>query len=415
MWTTRLSPVLLMALGIAGILSYYAHAPTSAPSGDSRAIIEKAIHLSAGYLIQACGDDGKFVYRVHLDPQIKQSPRYNILRHCGVIYALAMYEQDFPNAKTREALDRAANFLNEQAIGPVPGSEDLLAVWSGTSIHGDKKETKEAKLGGAGIALAALLGLEKIRPGTTSPEVLEKIGNFILHMQKEDGSFYSKYIPDQGGRNDDWVSLYYPGEAILGLLLLHEKDPSSKWLNGATKGMMCLAKLRSQATTVEADHWALLATEKLLPMLPLSGQADLQKDIQEHALRICEGILASRPFLPEDSPEYGGFMDDGRTCPTATRLEGLLAALTFLPRQSGPFMDRMENSVRDGMEFLLRSQVKEGTYAGGIPRAVRSLPDAHPGSGGSFNERAGEVRIDYVQHALSAMIRYRQAQKEKKL
>ena len=52
--------------------------------------------------------------------------------------------------------------------------------------------------------------------------------------------------------------------------------------------------------------------------------------------------------------------------------------------------------------------VSEGQYAGAMPRAICRLPVYHPDYSDSFNRRATEVRIDYVQHAMSAMIAFDQ-------
>ena len=100
----------------------------------------------------------------------------------------------------------------------------------------------------------------------------------------------------------------------------------------------------------------------------------------------------------------GAFTEDGRTTPAATRLEGLLAALTFLPPDDALGL-RIESAVHRGIAFLLRAQVKRGEFAGAIPRAIDQLPSTDP-SAVKFNRRASEVRIDYVQHALSAMTQY---------
>jgi hypothetical protein len=84
----------------------------------------------------------------------------------------------------------------------------------------------------------------------------------------------------------------------------------------------------------------------------------------------------------------------------------MLAALTFLPAEYNNLRKQMTVAIDDGLRFLLRSQIRTGQYAGGIPRAIQILPRAHPQFKGSFNRRATEVRIDYVQHALSAMLEY---------
>jgi hypothetical protein len=155
---------------------------------------------------------------------------------------------------------------------------------------------------------------------------------------------------------------------------------------------------------VPADHWALLATEKLLSLENIDEVPVPRELLVNHAIQISEAILQDQIEDPE-RPEYdGGFTEDGRTTPTATRLEGLQAALNVLPPDH-ELRRRIETAVPRGISFLLRAQVSEGEFSGAYPRAVGKidpdLPDAD-----AFNRRATEVRIDYVQHALSAMIQY---------
>ena len=91
----------------------------------------------------------------------------------------------------------------------------------------------------------------------------------------------------------------------------------------------------------------------------------------------------------------------GRIAPTATRLEGLLAATTFL--EDGHEREEILSAIRDAMAFLLTAQVPDGHFAGAFPRAIRSLP-----TGASVDvRRATEIRIDYAQHALSSIMQYR--------
>ena len=367
--------------------------------------LETAIQRSANYLSNACEADGKFIYRVNLNPRVRVPPRYNILRHAGTIYSLAMAFNHHPDEITKAAMIRAGRFLKHQTIRPLPGRRDLLAVWTNPHLS-LRSEPVQAKLGGTGLGLVALLSIEKIKPGETSIADLRKLGNFLRYMQKSDGSFYSKYIPDEGGRSKRWKSLYYPGEAALGLLMLYEHDPSVVWLDAAADAVAHLARMRANQTEVEADHWALLATAKLLPIYERSKQPLPVEDIRKHAVQICRSILKKADQLATNASTYGCFTGDGRTTPTATRLEGLLAALSFLSPEYEDLRHRMTANVKKGIFFLLGAQVAKGEYAGAIPRAVHPLPQNHPGFTQSFNRRVTEVRIDYVQHALSAMIQY---------
>jgi hypothetical protein len=66
----------------------------------------------------------------------------------------------------------------------------------------------------------------------------------------------------------------------------------------------------------------------------------------------------------------GTFDSTGRIPPAATRLEGLLAALEFLPKDE--LRDKIEAATDRGVAFLLRAQVVSGPETGGIPGAVIS-------------------------------------------
>lgn len=373
---------------------------TTSPEMDA---VQSAIHRSAGYLARSVDEDGMFEYRINMDPTIEVAEQYNILRHAGTIYAMSTYYQLQPDDDMLSAIERAGRYLRDESIHPIPGRDDMLAVWSEPEVNRSGKPLS-AKLGGTGLGLVALLNIEKIHPGFTPLSDLQALGQFIVFMQKEDGSFYSKYIPSMGGRWDKWQSLYYPGEAALGLLMLYEKDPSDVWIESAAEALAHLARSRINSTNIPADHWALLATEKMVS-LANNDELPVSRDLLiNHAIQISDAILQDQIEDPE-RPEYnGGFSEDGRTTPTATCLEGLLAALNILPpdHEGRKYTD---TAVLRGLSFLLRAQISEGEFIGGFPGAVgkidQDIPDAD-----KLNRLATEVRIDYVQHALSAMIQY---------
>ena len=399
---------LLILLGAGGLLFTAAREDKAAnenlPTVDGEKL-HRAITLAANYLVRACNPDGKFVYRINLDPRIITQKRYNVLRHAGTIYSLAMYYKWSSDEKALETLVRASRFLQNRCVAPVPGKKDLLAVWSDPELTHSGKPL-QAKLGGTALGLVALLSLEMIKPGSTPLADLRKLGRFVLYLQKGDGSFYSKYIPLEGGRQDRWTSRYYPGEAALGLLMLYQRDPTSEWLDASARALGYLARSREGSAQVEADHWALLATARLLPLYHEHRIPVPRKVILAHAIQNCKSIVNSRPAHANDPLLSGSFKEDGRTTPTATRLEGLLAALEFLPVEEQELRTSMVSSVRDGMNFLLRAQISSGQFAGGIPRAIRPLPPGKLHDIVNFNRRATEIRIDYVQHAMSAMIQY---------
>ena len=370
--------------------------------------VEKAIDRAAGYILRNTRDDGMFEYRINTDPTVKVKKRYNILRHGGTIYAMSMHYERYPDEAMLLAIKRACKYLRDEAIGPLAADGNLLAVWSKPQVNRSSKFL-EAKLGGAGLGLVALTSLEKFQPGFTPRNDLIKLGNFILFMQKEDGSFYSKYIPAAGGFQKNWHSLYYPGEAALGLLMLYELDRSKLWIESAAKTLTYLANSRKNDKYVPADHWALLATEKLLSLENAEKLPIERELLVNHAAQICEAILKAQ-INNHERPEYiGGFTSNGRTTPTSTRLEGLLAARSILPTDHA-LQRKIDSTVEIGVDFLIRAQIKEGEYTGAFPMAVGKLK-GDSARVEKFNRRVTEVRIDYVQHALSALIQYQEAMK----
>jgi hypothetical protein len=363
--------------------------------------LERALALASGYLVRASGPDGRFAYRVNTDPQVTVEPKYNQLRHAGTIYAMANYHARKPDPELADALRRSAKYLVDQTVAPVDEEKGVSAVWTRPEQTGQRPLS--AKLGGAGLALVGLIALEREAPGTTSRETLRALGRFVLFMQRSNGSFHSKYVPLRGGKQSDFVSLYYPGEAALGMVMLYELDGHVRWLQSAADALAHLASSRAGQTDIPADHWALLATARLLRHLDKCESRASRAGLVRHAEQVCESILAGRVERASYPELIGALADDGVVAPTSTRLEGLLAALTFLPQTgNGELRGRIETAVQQAMAFLLPTQVPDGDYRGGFPRAARRIQ----GKSDRFNRRATEIRIDYVQHAMSAMMQY---------
>lgn len=349
--------------------------------------------------------DGRFTYRVNLDPTVKVVERYNLLRHAGTIYAMGMAHERIPDHALADTIHQACDFLRGQ-IGPVPGAPGALAVWSHPEVT-RRGDHAEAKLGASGLGLLALLHEETISPGSNDPETLEGLGRFIAYMQKEDGSFYSKYLPEEDGF-DDWVSIYYPSEAAFGLILLHEQTGQPEWLQRAVNALSYLARTRvhEDISDLPHDHWSLLATERLMHLPEIRDDKELCQLLNGHAVQMAEAFLASQE-KSTNTLRHGSFSLGGRSAGSATRLEGLLAALEFLPASEVDLRERIESACRDGVAFLLRAQVKEGEAAGGFPRSIYGNPEheaRRPVQG--RDSRSSEIRIDYVQHALSALLQY---------
>ncbi len=398
--------LLLWAVALIGAARTPLRAGETPPS---TAEVDAAIDLAANYLRANLAPSGRFAYERYLNPHRRPTGEYNLLRHAGTIYALGMAYARENDAPTLAAMTRAGGWLTSEALGPVPTVPKALAIWTRPRRQGVPTYRGEpyAKLGGAALALIAYVRLHEEQTGVTRLEDCRALAKFILSMQKDDGGFVSKYYLRRGP-DDSWTSLYYPGEAMLALMRLYAHDPDPAWLNCAARGMACLARTRADDEEVPADHWALLATRELLRKYDALPEPPAPRAaILAHARQIVERILGDQ-VLDEASPVRGAFVDKGLVCPSAIRLEGLLAARDFLPADE-PLRPRIEAAAHRGIRFLLQAQIREGRLAGGFPWAAAVVA---ANEDRRFQRRAEAVRIDYVQHALSALLMYADMRRE---
>jgi hypothetical protein len=367
--------------------------------------LTEGIRAAANYLIRRCGESGQFEYRVNLDPRVTVKAKYNLVRHAGAICALAWYSDLMRNDAARPAIGRAVEFLRAN-IAPVSHSPLRHAVWSRREIEGRGRRT-QCKLGATGLALVALGLAQKVDSQFVSSSELTALAEFVFFMQKSTGQYYSKYFPGRDRRSAKWTSLYYPGEATLGLLVAYQIGADRRWLAAAERGLHYLAKHRRGRFPVEPDHWALMATAEYLRIHQVADGRPTSQDLLQHAIQICESMLHEQVCSGGSAENCGWFTADRRTTPTATRIEGLLAALRFLPDSLQDLRHRMVIGVVRGIQFLLRSQIQDGPFAGSVPREpyVAAIHEVGRGVGRS---RAMEIRIDYVQHALCAMLHFRE-------
>lgn len=349
--------------------------------------------LAADALQHLMLPSGAFVYRVRLD-DAPVRPKYNNTRHAGVMYALNLYETKHPSPALEQTLSKGLGFLKQQ-IRPLPDSSPKMSAIMSTP---EKSKEGKSALGATALGLVAFL--------TAPPAMIDdnaqiaSLGNFLLSMQRSNGSFYSRYYLSTNTRDDKFGSLYYPGETALAFTKLYAWDKSpnkQKWGNAARSALLYLARSRAETKVYPPDNWALVATKDLLKSgIPLTDKE--RAELIEHAERVIVSDVSMQLSAEAGPALDGAYTPQGNTPQTSARLEGLLSALTYI--QDPALRARLEPSVVRAMSFLRKSQVREGAYAGAFTKtvAVNKKSKSHL-----------KVRIDYIQHALSAMLQYEES------
>lgn len=413
----NLSLIVIFALILTGITTTAYYTANSSFQAQSSVI---AIKDAGKYLQDQIQPSGQFVYRVSMDKDRKIKRKYNILRHMGSVYSLNMLEEYLPGSVDQTKLKNSISYIIDNTFRPLkPG---IMGIWSSESFSGRKGMTEQTKLGAAGLSLVALSPLVDKFPDILNRELLKEVGNLVLHMQKEDGSFFSKYYKDKGF-DMFWVSLYYPGEAAFGLVELYKVTKDKKYLDGAFKAMLYLEESRRalKISSIPADHWALIATDKLIRFG--NPSKEVKERLTSHAQRVVELMISQQIDNKAKKKLLGGFSTKGNTTPTATRVEGLVAILPHIT--DSRLLERTKRSINLAVGFIHRTQIKKEAYNGAWSRSIykyklTKVKELFKRSKKykewkKHNARINEIRIDYVQHALSALIEFEKLRKEEVL
>ena len=222
------------------------------------------------------------------------------------------------------------------------------------------------------------------------------LAEHIVSQTDERGDMASFYT--DGGRYkwSDHRSIYYPGEALLGLVRLYEIDPDPRWQACAVRAADFLVHERWKVLGLELqippDAWLIQALEVLYRQVPDKAYADYAFDIGE--------VLTRYQMVGEAAPAdiRGGRISGTfpHVISTGSRGEGMAAAA------------RLERTERPGETFYLERLTANSTYAlrnQYTPPLLIGLRRPELALGGFRNAADDpEIRIDGVQHNLSGLL-----------
>ncbi len=347
------------------------------------------IGLSMGYIGRNILEDGRFVYRKNVDPEINYDNKiYNSLRHAGTLYSMYMYEKYGLENRFNEQRLLSSKYFLDRYVKKIDTNK--YAVVSIPEEEGIKYPI--AKSGAAGVALCALANLYK-EEGYL--EKLQGLGEFLLSMQSEEGNIYAFYDCDKKIINKEAEAVFYPGEAAAGLLYLYEVDPQQKWLDAAKKTLLYLAKTRKKMElNIPFDHWSVLAIEILFKNN--LATAEETNTLRAYAEQMAIPTLSSQ-ITNSNNSYYGAFKDNIRPCSLGTIMEGL--ASIYFCTDNEPLRKIIFKSISIGNIFLSKVQVKTGTQAGGLPNSANWVK-------AGVTPNASVIRIDNVQHVVLGWLKF---------
>ena len=367
--------------------------------GVSPAELVEAVRAGADYLCRIMDDKGRYAYMVHtVDGRADSS--YGILRHAGTTFALMEAYGELKTPLYLEKGERALAFL-KQKFESHPSASDRM------SYVLDTNDEEQQKVGGAGLALIAFAEHARATGKKDELETMRALARFIVHQQQSDGHFRAnKDIEKEGlappGPPLKKEVIYYVGEAILGLMRIYAIDPDARWLDAAKKAADWCVLTRDATTTVdtqEHDHWLSYALSELYRVTKTQHYAD-------HAFKIARAILSRQHKSTPPAPDFvGGFYNDAQATPAATRLEAFGADIATA-RAAGQDDAWLVEPATLTARFVRAQQLDADAafFAKDPAKVVGGVRE------GLF---VYDIRIDYVQHAMSGWLHLAQLMRTK--
>jgi hypothetical protein len=342
------------------------------------------VRSGADYLSRVINDQGRYEYMYH-PVDDRDDPAYGWLRHAGATYALL---EAYEELGTRQYLERA-----ERALGYVKAHLVDDPDRQGKYIL-DTSDEEQQKVGGAGLVLLAFAKHAAVTGKRAELETMRALARSIIGQQYPDGHYRANAdITDDSGKKRKREPVYYQGEAALALLRLYAVDPQPAYLDSARRAADWVVRVRDvdvSQDNQEHDHWISYAFNDLY-------RVARDEAYVEHAYKIARAIL-SRQHRAGNSPapDWVGTFYEGQTTPGATRLEAYAADIA-LSRVAGRPDAWLLDPAREVAESMLGQQFG--------PDNEYWLPNPGKASGGVRESLfVQDVRIDYVQHAMSAWL-----------
>ncbi len=343
--------------------------------GIADSLVEECARYGADYLVfnQYC--NGKFRYLYDAEDDEYDDSEYNIVRHAGTCYALLDLYKELDEEQYLQAgvagLDYLCSFTH------MISSDKWAIDWGG-----------KIKVGTISLAILGMVRYWETTGNENYNIYVENFANFIVSQQRDDGAFAGIY----GERKEN---RYYSGEAFFALAMAYDMLEDRSYRRAMKDALDYYWSDDYEYDDAAFIPWASSGCAKWYELTDYSRFRDFCFNMTDTQI--------SRQNLIYDKDELGNELYGyilGPTVNTGVYLEGIGDALRIAKLiHDYKRIAEYSNSLKAGIEWVLSLQFRKKSQ----------LACPNRGYGGFHNgftiKHANHIRIDYNQHAISALLR----------
>ncbi len=352
------------------------------------AMVKEAAIAAARYLARGQNVDGHFRYFVDA-PKNKDLGGYDWPRHAGATYFLTQAAHASGEPELGIAALRAAWLLRDKAMVTC-GDERCVG------------DDDQVEIGSASLALIAFVELVRTGLDPSFSQNVAELARFLRSQQRPDGEL--RHLYDRSARHAvDVQYLYFSGEAALALSRAHLVTHDAADLTASSRALSYLVgpawSFFGSRYYFGEEHWTCQVMDDLWERAPDPSALDFCVRWHAYGRRMQYGP-GETPFDAAGAFGVGPIVTP-RLTPVASRCEAGVATRHALALAHGSEAElaALDRQLRSSLALLVRQQLRPGAaHLFADPQAVAG---AMPGS-----EVDWQLRIDYAQHAGSAMLRW---------
>jgi AMMECR1 domain-containing protein len=243
----------------------------------------------------------------------------------------------------------------------------------------------KAKLAYSAFLVLSLLALPEF---PESERLAARFAEGLLFQQNGDGSFRTYFFSPRNTGVD-----YYPGEAMLALIRLHDVTGDQRYLAAV-----------QQAFPYYREHWRQNKSTAFVPwhtqVYTLLFERTGDRQLAEFVFEMNDWVIGGHQITESRHPdEIGGFPRGKPRYSTASYLEGIIDAYALAAALGDDARARRyRHSVRLGTRFLFQLQITERNafYLRNPRRAI---------GGVRHSLTRNDQRVDFTQHAVLVLIK----------